>query len=298
VATAAPTTLPAPTTLAVADPPTGRLAQLVAATRRTLSQATSARPVPSNLSPSLAGARNRSAIYECVNVGVNHQLQPCEYGVAGADRTILLYGDSHAAQWFEPVEQYANERGFRLVVLLKGGCPVAAVDVPTPVLRYTCPPYRDRVIAWIEANDPDLVIAANSYTQYPAGPEEWAAGTDETVARLAAVARRVLLIGDNPASVEDPPACLSAHLDDASACDTDRVDAVRPDRISAEVVAARENGVTFVDTSDWFCTADTCPAVVGNVLVMRDETHITTSMAMFLQPLVAAALDTALAGGG
>ncbi|MCC6435435.1 MAG: acyltransferase, partial [Acidimicrobiales bacterium] len=79
---------------------------------------------------------------------------------------------------------------------------------------------------------------------------------------------------------------------------TGRDDAVRPDRISAEVVAARDNGVTFVDTSDWFCTADTCPAVVGNVLVMRDETHITTSMAMFLQPLVAAALDTALAGGG
>ena len=207
-----------------------------------------------------------------------------------AGQTILLYGDSHAAQWFEPLEQFALQRGYRLVVLIKAGCPVAAVDVPTPVLHYTCPPYRDRVLAWIERNQPDLVVAGNSYTQYPADAEEWALGTDETVARLAEAAPHVVLIGDNPASTQDPPACLSAHLDDTAACATPRDDAVRADRISAEVVAAREHGVTFVDTSDWFCTDETCPAVVGNILVMRDETHITAPMAEFLRPLLEAAL--------
>ena len=87
---------------------------------------------------------------------------------AGGGRTILLYGDSHAVQWFEPLEQIALQRGWRLVVLTKAGCPVAEVDVPTPVLHFTCPPYRDRAISWIERNQPDLVVAGNSYTQYPA----------------------------------------------------------------------------------------------------------------------------------
>ena len=149
---AAPTSADPVTTLATPDPPTGQLAQLVASTQQALRQASGSFPVPSNLRPSLSSARDRSAPYRdgCVNIGANSQLQPCEYGVPSGGRTILLYGDSHAVQWFEPLEQIALQRGWRLVVLAKGGCPVAEVDVPTPVLHYTCPPYRDRAIAWIE----------------------------------------------------------------------------------------------------------------------------------------------------
>jgi len=284
------------TTLATPDPPRGSLAQFVASTQRTLNNATGAAPVPSNLNPSLANARVRSQPYDdgCVNIGTNANLQPCEYGVAGADRTILLYGDSHAVQWFEPLQQIALEHGFRLVVLIKLGCPVAEVDVPTPVLRYTCPPYRDAAIAWIEEHQPDVVIVGNSYTHVPAEPAEWADGTAATIERLADVSSNVVLIGDNPAWVEDVPACLSANLDDASECAISREEAVRPDRISAEVVAARDNDVRFVDTTDWFCTDDTCPPIVGNILVMRDETHITVPMAEFLKPVFEAAIDPAI----
>ena len=166
--------------------------------------------------------------------------------------------------------------------------------MPTPVLHFTCPPYRDRAIAWIENNQPDLVVVGNSYTQYPADADEWAEGTEATIERLAEASSNVVLIGDNPASTQDPPACLSEHLDDASECATARADAILPERISAEVAAARAHGVEFVDTTDWFCTDDTCPAVLGNLLVMRDETHITAPMAEFLRPLLEAALAGSL----
>jgi peptidoglycan/LPS O-acetylase OafA/YrhL len=293
---AATSTTAAVTTLAVPEPPSGRLAQLVASTQQALRQASAGAPVPSNLRPSLAAARDRSAPYDdgCVNIGANAQLQPCEYGTKAGSRTILLYGDSHAVQWFEPLERIALQRGLRLVLLVKGGCPVAEVDVPTPVLHFTCPPYRDRAIAWIERNQPDVVVVANSYTQYPADAAEWAEGTESSLRRLAEVAPALFVVGDNPASTEDPPACLSAHLDDASACATARSDAVLPERIAAEVAAARNHGATFVDTTDWFCTAESCPVVVGNLLVMRDETHITAPMAEFLTPLLEAALQSAL----
>jgi peptidoglycan/LPS O-acetylase OafA/YrhL len=283
----------APSTLAVADPPTGRLAQLVSAEQQALASSSGPAAVPSNLRPSLADATERSRPYEdgCVNAAPNDSLQPCEYGVAGAGRTILLYGDSHAAQWFEPVEQYALEQGWRLVVLLKMGCPVADVDFSGQVLPYTCPPYRDRAINWIAEHQPDLVIVSNSYTQYGGDGAEWNEGSDTTFARLAdATDNPILVIGDNPGSPVEVPTCLSDHLDDASACNTPRDEAVRPEQLSAEVAAARTHGLKFVDTTDWFCTDDTCPSIVGNILVLRDETHITIPMAMFLQPLVAAAI--------
>ena len=280
------------TTLATPDPPSGSLGRLVASTQRLLAGNTGAMPVPSNLTPSLATATQRSKPYDdgCVNVGTNARLQPCEYGTRGSDRTILLYGDSHAVQWFEPLEQIALARGYRLVILIKAGCPAADVDTGTPNMHYTCPPYRDAAISWIANNDPDLVVVSNSYTQYPADAEEWAAGTEETVGRLAEASPNVVVFGDNPAFIEDPPICLSGSIDDASACAVAREDAVRTDRISAEVVATRNHDVAFVDTTDWFCTDDLCPPIVGNVLVMRDETHITVPMALFLQPLVDAAI--------
>ena len=295
-ATTIATTGVTPTTLATPDPPSGRLAALVASTQRALQSSSGPAAVPSNLDPPLAAARDRSAPYDdgCVNAGVNPRLQPCEYGVKDSARTILLYGDSHAVQWFEPLQQIALARGYRLVILIKGGCPVAAVNVPTPNLHFTCPPYRDRAIDWIAEHQPDLVVVANSYTQYPADADEWAAGADETIGRLADASPHVVVIGDNPASTVDPPACLSGHLDDTSACATARDDAIRPDRISAEVAAARAHGVRFVDTTDWFCTATTCPTVVGNVLVMRDETHITVAMAELLEPLLDAAVAPSL----
>ena len=288
-----PTTLPA---LVLPDAPTEALGELVASMQQVLTTASTPAPVPANLRPSLRSARDRALPYTrgCVNVGVNRRLQPCEFGVAGAARTMLLYGDSHAVQWFEPLNQIAVQRGYRLILLAKGGCPVTDVTVKTPVLRHTCPPYRDAAIAWIEANQPAVVVVSTSYTQYDDDAATWAAGADATMARLAAVAPRLVVIGDNPANRTDPPACLSGHLGDASACATTRAEAVRADRISGELVAARAHGATFVDTTDWFCTAGSCPVVVGDLLVLRDETHLTPPMAEFLTPLVDAALAPVL----
>jgi peptidoglycan/LPS O-acetylase OafA/YrhL len=305
-ASAAPTTVPVtvpPVTApawAVADPPAGELAALVASMQQVLTTAVDPAPVPSNLRPSLGAARDRALPYTtgCVNVGVNPRLQPCEFGVTGAEPTIVLYGDSHAVQWFEPLQQIALQRGYRLVVLAKGGCPVTDLVVSTPVLRHTCPPYRDAAIAWIEANRPAVVVVSNSYTQYEDDAATWAAGAEATMARLTAVAPHVVVIGDNPASLTDPPACLSGHVADASACATARADAVRPDRISGEVSAARAHGATFVDTTDWFCTPERCPVVIGDLLVLRDETHLTPPMAEFLTPVLDAALAPVIAAAG
>jgi peptidoglycan/LPS O-acetylase OafA/YrhL len=297
VQTATGPTAPGPTTLVQPDPPQGKLAGLVQSAQRVLAGALHPAPVPLNLRPSLGDARVRSKLYDdgCVNVGVNAKLQPCSYGVKGSGKLMVLFGDSHAAQWFEAVEAIAKQHGFELVVLTKAGCPVANVTVPTPVLKFACPAWRDRALAWMTENKPDLVIATNSYTQYTADEASWAAGADEAVSALTAVTHNVVVLGDNPVSKDDPPSCLSASLGDATACATPRDAAVRADRISGEVSAARNSGAVFVDTSNWFCTPTACPAVVGNLLILRDETHLTAPAAEFYQPMLAAAIAPAMA---
>ncbi|MEV8516726.1 SGNH hydrolase domain-containing protein [Dactylosporangium sp. NPDC051484] len=44
------------------------------------------------------------------------------------------------------------------------------------------------------------------------------------------------------------------------------------------------------DPTEWFCTDTLCPAIIGNALVYRDGSHVTTSYIKLLTPLLTAAL--------
>ena len=52
--------------------------------------------------------------------------------------------------------------------------------------------------------------------------------------------------------------------------------------------AAEQFDALFVPTSNWTCTATACPVVVGNVLMYRDDSHLTATAADLLTPYVEA----------
>ena len=80
----------------------------------------------------------------------------------------------------------------------------------------------------------------------------WFRGVAKSIARLKSVAPNLVIIGDNPVSQKDPPDCLAKRLRDASKCNVSRDRAIREDRISAEVAAARANKAIFIDTYTMF----------------------------------------------
>ena len=47
---------------------------------------------------------------------------------------------------------------------------------------------------------------------------------------------------------------------------------------------AERHGAEYVDTLPWFCAHGRCPLVVDNVVVYRDQDHITTTYADLLTP--------------
>ena len=51
------------------------------------------------------------------------------------------------------------------------------------------------------------------------------------------------------------------------------------------VCAPSPSWVTYIDTIPWFCTAVTCAAMVDNLLVSRDDNHITATYSGFLAPV-------------
>jgi len=75
-----------------------------------------------------------------------------------------------------------------------------------------------------------------------------------------------------------------------------REGAVRPGRLGVERDVAAKYDADFIPTSDWMCTDSYCPVIVGNVLMYRDNSHITATASQFLAPYVDAALQTVVSG--
>jgi peptidoglycan/LPS O-acetylase OafA/YrhL len=262
-------------------------------------------PVPANLIPPLIAARDDiPAIYDngCHLAQPATALPACAYGDLGSRTVVILFGDSHAAQWFPALERLAMERSWRLVSLTKSGCTPAWITVWNANFKraYTeCDEWRGRVLERVAAEQADAVIVASSHPYRAAGNGEpaavdggvaLAAGLEETLDRLRPLADAVVLIGDTPKFDGDPPDCLSSHLDEVLACSESRATMVDQRWLETEAAIARDAGAAFIDPTDWACPTDPCPTVVGRYLVYRDTHHLTTPYVVALRERLAAAL--------
>ncbi len=269
--------------------------------------------VPSNLQPSLLGASTSEAapFWDGCLLGFTATVVPsCVFGDINSDTTVVLFGDSHAAMWFPALDEVANARHWRLVVWTKATCPSADVTLVSPDLGRTyteCDDWRSEVISLIGSLHPRLVVLGTApnydapYGITQDGPA-WLAGLSHTIRTLRSSGARVLVLGP----VESPdwvvPDCLSAHLYDVPACNvTPRETHDGPGLVGydnagqiAERTAVVGAGGAFVDVKPWFCAPTTCPVVVDNLLVFRDNSHITVPYAEFLAPLVSDEVDLAL----
>ena len=258
--------------------------------------------VPVNLTPSLdeVGSDKPSVYPDLCHADfeVAEPKTDCFYGDVGADRTMVLFGDSHAAHWFPALEVIARDHGWRLVSLTKSACAAATVTIYTSVLdrEYDeCDRWRERSLDYIADLAPQMVIMpasdGSSVVDTDDPEKEWAAGFVESFRAVAAPGTELFHIADTPWFDENVPDCLATHLTDASQCVQSIEDAlVNPKRRSMAIDALRADGVTVIDPLPWFCTDTVCPVIVENQLMFRDRHHISSVYARTLAPVLSRAL--------
>jgi hypothetical protein len=152
-----------------------------------------------------------------------------------------------------------------------------------------------------------LGIAPNYDSAYDIvqnGPA-WLSGLTQMITSVRATGAGVLVLGSAPSPPGYVPDCLSAHLGNVAACNFPRVghrisggglDGIDVPGTDAEQAAVSRAGATYAADASWFCTAATCLTVVDNLLVYRDNSHITVPYATYLAPLVGDEMSLALSG--
>jgi len=248
----------------------------------------------------------------CYPSGMEADLRVCEFGDTASPVRVVLFGDSHAAQWFAPLETAAKENHWRLVTMLKSGCPAADVYFTHPKLGRTfadgCQSWRAQARESIAAMRPDLVILGNSGVYVLAAEkseeasislDEWRAATRRTLSGFAAAGIPVLQMRDTPAARFDVPTCLAriARLSwyPKNGCTVDGGVALRADVFEAERNAARGlASVRFADLSAALCDRARCEPLKDNLVVYRDSNHMTAKFARTLAPALAIEVRSAL----
>jgi len=227
----------------------------------------------------------KPAVYEdgChVNYG-EIESGECTYGLKGASTQIVLYGDSHAAQWFPALEKLAREKGFELTSLTKSAC--SSVDISRSnqgaYNDSECDKWRENSIKRIQQMKPDAVIVSSF--QYFTAPRSfssraqwWNDGQRRLLADLQGSSKNLIYISDTPHPLRDIPNCLATR--EIQDCDTTEK---TPNLII--------NGFKKIDPTSWLCT-DLCPPIKDGYVVYRDASHISLDAALALTPLLETAL--------
>lgn len=215
--------------------------------------------------------------------------EKCRYGRADAEHSIVIVGDSHAAQLVDPLLLVGEQSGWNVQAMVRNGCPFSAAPPESADTVFQNCSDQNRVsLGRILDRKPDLVVVSG---MTPSGyqralqwgwkdPEALVAGYVALLRPLRDAGIRVAVVMDIPYPNFAAPDCVQAHGPDSALCTIQQRVETRPED-PLRAAAARVPGVEVVDLYPYFCTDGACPSVIGNVLVYRDN-HMTNTFARTL----------------
>jgi SGNH domain (fused to AT3 domains) len=191
--------------------------------------------------------------------------------LAAARPSALLWGDSHAAHFYE-----ALQRRFPGIAILQAN--MAACSPIVGQERFNiphCKSFNDMVLRWALANRPDTVIFSALWVRDPNSLPQ----LDTTLRALRAGGLPAIIVGETPRYLNPVPEILARRMlrgDDDTRAEDDGIgaqfwgDRAMKDRYSGI------DGVRYISSRDSFCIDRECPLVTETgIPVYWDRSHFT-----------------------
>lgn len=222
----------------------------------------------------------------------------CPFGAEDARHTLVLLGDSTAAQWLTAVRAKFADPDWRILVMTKSACPL--VEVPFFYERIgrryvECESWREKALKEIERLRP-AVVAFGSSSGYPYSISEWRDGSTPIVKRLVAASPEVVMIAPLPTPGFDAPKCAARdawrqRFAFGATC-TSGESVIGGNEIRAALAeSTAAAGARTVDYSELVCPGGWCTAVRRGTVVFRDRRHLTETYVELITPEFAEGWD-------
>ena len=221
----------------------------------------------------------------CLAIRDQVTMGDCAYGDVESDKTVVLFGDSKAMQFFPAVNPIAENRGWRLLGLTRSNCPVSTAN-----LSENCSTWRENMLERLAEEQPEVILIGAGGTRRTYRVTEngrqltrqesqpfLTAGMVTTIERLKReTGAEIIMMRDKALGIEDTDACVIENPDQLAECAFAPYD--RWPR-AFEGQAAKETGIRLIDPQKMMCSKKVCPGVIGDVLVYRDAAHVTATYA-------------------
>ncbi len=259
--------------------------------------------------PEVVARQNSRPTYpDCQQSITKAAVMSCTLGSTSADpdRVVAIVGDSHATHWFSAFDRLGKERNWRVLTFAKSSCPATTARRLLP--EEQTGEAADSCLAWAAAvrdriaGDHEIsyvfTSAYSSAYEFTTGEvpldEPATDGFVDVWSAWTQAGKEVFAIRDVPIPESNVPNCLAAHAGEPRACGI-RAETLEHDPLADAARAADDPLVHLIDLTDRFCADGTCYAVVGNLIVYRDYSHLSDEYSTALVPYLGRQIDATVA---
>jgi peptidoglycan/LPS O-acetylase OafA/YrhL len=247
----------------------------------------------------------------CITKIKEIKLANCVLGDINSDISIVLIGDSKAQQWMPVVSEIGRNEGWKVIPIIKAGCPPVYVDIYSSYLgrEYReCNEWRALAINAMIKQKPDLILLSHfaGYGFIKNGNKSstilkgWREGYRKLGEVLATVDSTLLFLRDNPQFPMDVPNCLSRKVGGGEISEymcevpTNKVNFRKPIFDVAVMELKQLNDVHFLDLTPQYCSDIVCSTYRNGVVRYTDTHHLSYAFTKELSSIVEDSLSKVL----
>ncbi|MGN6404888.1 acyltransferase family protein [Sinomonas sp.] len=206
-----------------------------------------------------------------------------QVGQPGASKTVLVVGNSHAQQWLGALLPMAEQHGWRMYQLLKGGC---VYQPPSSDVGDDCNEFNQEVSAQIAAHRPDAVVLVGTAAAPSSAEETLTPGLEQLVDGFTKDGIDVVALRDNPRFAFNMSECVVQHGEADPACRAPSSSLLAPENPLTGLASRYRDRFHAIDLTDFLCPGGECRGVIGNVFVYLDSNHLSRTYTSSLAPIL------------
>lgn len=216
----------------------------------------------------------------------------CVYGNPKGKTSIAIVGGSHALMWLPAFQEIAARRDLKITTITKSSCRFSSwYEGGSVAFREACARWNEQALAKLLEMKPDAIFT--TATAGVGAEERIPQGYADRWRALGKAGIDVLASRDTPWMMFDVAECVETEGANAMACKRPRAQLLTTPN-PVEAAGTLPSNVHYIDLTRFFCTADVCPPVAGNVLIYSDLNHITATYARTLSAFLEEAIVDAL----